>query len=94
MGAVRRSLKIVLDKLERMDLASGKLRKTSRLKSLPFEELPNPFSEPERIVRPGQVSVLYLGGYDHITQCSIVAIVLEALFAFRADLSGRIARRS
>lgn len=91
VGAVRRSLKIVLDKLERMDLASGKLRETSRLKSLPFEELPNPFSEPERIVRPGQVSILYLGGYDHITQCSIVAIVLEALFAFRADLSGRIA---
>lgn len=91
VGAVRRSLKMVQDKLERMDLASGKLRETSRLRSLPFEELPNPFSEPERIIRPGQVSVLYLGGYDHITQCSIVAIVLEALFAFRADLSGRIA---
>lgn len=35
VGAVRRSLKIVLDKLERMDLASGELRETSRLKSLP-----------------------------------------------------------
>lgn len=91
VGAVQRSLKIVLDKIERMDLASGKLRETSRLRSLPFEELPNPFSEPEQIIQPGQVSVLYLGGYDHITQCSIAAIVLEALFAFRADLSGRIA---
>ena len=91
VGAVRRSLKIVLDKLERMDLASGELRETSRLKSLPFEELPNPFSEPERIVRPGQVSILYLGGYDHIAQRSIVAIVLEALFASRADLRRRIA---
>ena len=91
VGAVERSLKIVLEKLELMKLTSDKLRETNRLKSLPFEELPNPFSEPERIVRPGQVSVLYLGGYDHITQRSIVAIVLEALFAFRADLSGRIA---
>ena len=90
VGAVRRTLKIVLAKLQRMDLASDKLRRTSKLKALPFGQLPNPFSEPEQIIRPGQVSVLYLGGYDHITQCSIVAIVLEALFEFRADLSGRI----
>ena len=91
VGAVKRSLRIVKEKLVRMNVASDKLRGTSKLKALPFEELPNPFSEPERIVRPGQVSVLYLGGYDHITQCSIVAIVLDALFNFRADLSGRIA---
>ena len=91
VGAVKRSLRIVREKLVRMDVASDKLRRTSKLKTLPFEELPNPFGEPERIIRPGQVSVLYLGGYDHITQCSIVAIVLEALFNYRADLSGRIA---
>ena len=90
VGAVKRTLTIVLARLQRMDLASNKLRSTSKLGSLPFDQLPNPFSEPEQIIRPGQVSVLYLGGYDHITQCSIVAIVLEALFEFRADLSGRI----
>ena len=90
VGAVKRTLRIVLGKLQRMDLASNKLRGTSKLRSLPFSQLPNPFSQPEQIIRPGQVSVLYLGGYDHITQCSIVAIVLEALFEFRADLSGRI----
>ena len=91
VGAVRRSFRIVQEKLMRMSNASTQMRRSAKLKDLPFEPLPNPFSEPARIIRPGQVSVLYLGGYDHITQCSIVAITLETLFNFRANLTGRIA---
>ena len=90
VGAVRRSLRIVKDKLSRMNDASQKMRNSPKLGDLPFQPLPNPFSQPEEIIRPGQVSVLYLGGYDHITQCSIAAITLESLFEFRASLSGRI----
>ncbi len=91
VGAVLRSFRIVHDKLDRMRRSSERMRRSSKLRDLPFEALPNPFSEPDLIIRPGQVSVLYLGGYDHITQCSIAAITLETLFEFRANLTGRIA---
>ncbi len=91
MYAVRRSLRIVHGRLDSMRRTSEMMRRSSRLRHLPFEALPNPFSQPEDIVQPGQVSILYLGGYDHITQCSIAAITLETLFEFRANLTGRIA---
>jgi DNA helicase HerA-like ATPase len=91
VGVVGRNLRIVQDRLGRMERTSQQMRASSKLKELPFESLPNPFSQPERIVRPRQVSIIYLGGYDHITQCSIAAITLETLFEFRANLTGRIA---
>ena len=73
-----------------MQRTSEQMRKSPKLKGLPFESLPNPFAEPDKIIQPGQVSILYLAGYDHITQCSIAAITLETLFEFRANLSDRI----
>ena len=91
IGAVKRALRIVQDKLKRMQTASERMRHTPKLKGLSFEALPNPFSQPENIIRPGQVSILYLGGYDHVTQCSIAAITLETLFEFRAALQDRVA---
>ena len=91
VGAVRRSLRIVQDKLKRMERSSEQMRASSKLKGFDWKSLPNPFSQPEEIVSPGQVSILYLGGYDHVTQCSIAAITLEALFEFRANLTDRIA---
>lgn len=89
--AVRRSLRIVCDRLSGMRQTNEMMRQSTKLQGLPFEPLPNPFSEPEKIIQPQQVSILYLGGYDHITQCSITAITLETLFEFRAKLTGRIA---
>lgn len=91
VGAVARLLRIVRDRLQRMKRTSAQMRNSAKLKDLPFESLPNPFSNPDEIICPGQVSILYLGGYDHITQCSIAAITLEILFEFRANLTGRIA---
>ena len=91
VGAVGRSLRIVRDKLQRMETTSGQMRASSNLKELDFKPLPNPFSAPEEIIKPNQVSILYLGGYDRITQCSLAAITMETLFQHRADLSGRIA---
>jgi hypothetical protein len=90
LGAVGRAMRIVRDKLQRMETTSGQMRKSKNLKDLDFRPLPNPFSAPEDIVRPGQVSILYLGGYDRVTQCSLAAITLETLFEHRADLSNRI----
>jgi hypothetical protein len=91
MYAVRRALHIVHDRLAGMRRTSQMMRQSAKLKSFQFEPLPNPFSQPEKIIRPGQTSILYLGGYDHITQCSIAAITLETLFEFRANLTGRVA---
>jgi len=91
VGAVSRGLRIVQDRLGRMERTSQQMRSSPKLRALNWEPLPNPFSEPEKIIRPGQVAILYLGGYDHITQCSIAAITLETLFEYRANLSGRIA---
>lgn len=91
VGAVMRSLRIVQDRLKRMQLSSSQMRDSSKLKDLEFEPLPNPFSQPEEIVSPGQVSILYLGGYDHVTQCSIAAISLETLFECRSNLTNKIA---
>jgi DNA helicase HerA-like ATPase len=88
---VKRALSIVQDRLRRMQRTSEQMRKSPKLQGLNFEPLPNPFSQPENIIRPGQVSILYLGGYDHVTQCSIAAITLETLFEYRANLTGRIA---
>lgn len=91
VGVVRRAFRIVQDKLQRMQNTSRQLRESPKLKTFPWEPLPSPFSQPENIIRPGQVSILYLGGYDNITQCSIAAITMETLFEFRANLRGRIA---
>jgi DNA helicase HerA-like ATPase len=91
MYAVRRALRIVHSRLAGMRHTSQMMRQSAKLSSFQFEPLPNPFSQPEKIIRPGQTSILYLGGYDHITQCSIAAITLETLFEFRANLTGRIA---
>lgn len=88
--AVKRSLNLVKSRLEGMRNTSARMREGTKLKELPFEPLPNPFGEPDAIIRPSQVSILYLGGYDHITQCSIAAITLETLFEFRSNLTGRI----
>ena len=90
IGAVKRSLNIVHERLKRMRKSSEMMRRSPKLGGLAFEPLPNPFAQPDEIIRPGQVSILYLGGYDHITQCSIAAITLETLFDFRSNLTNRI----
>jgi DNA helicase HerA-like ATPase len=86
--AVVRALNIVINRLARMSASNDLMRQ--RLSALSFEPLPNPVSEPDKIVRPGQISIIYLGGYDHITQCSIAAITLDSLFDHRASLSRMI----
>lgn len=86
--AVKRCLALVKERLQRMELSNERLRQV--LSDLEFEALPDPEGSADAIVRPGQVSILYLGGYDHLTQSTIVSILLEALFAHRAELADRI----
>src|SRR5262249_2256582 len=87
-AVVRRSLKTVRSRLERMEVLNARLRDV--LHGVAFEPLPDPFQRPDAIVRPGQLSVLYLGGYDSLTQSTLVSLLLERLFAHRVDLAQRI----
>lgn len=90
-SAVTRTLTFVLDNLRQMDANNERLRNAARFKGYQFERMPDPKHEPEKIVAPGQVSIFYLAGYDHLNQSAIVSIILESLFAHRATLSGTIA---
>lgn len=88
--AVRRGLRIVQAYLAAMEISNQRLRERSTLSGLTFEPMPDPATEPERFIHPGQASILYLGGYDHLTQSTIVAVVLKHLFEHRASMSNRI----
>lgn len=88
VAAVKRGLRFVKQQVDAMEMSNRKLRE--RLRGYPFEPMPDPVHEPEKYVRPGQASVIYLGGYDHLTQSTIVAIILKHLFEIRASLTNRI----
>jgi DNA helicase HerA-like ATPase len=68
--AVRRGLRMVMAKMEAMRASNENLR--ARLREYPFEAMPEPRTSPEKYVQPGQASIIYLGGYDHLTQYSAV----------------------
>ncbi|MCY8673437.1 ATP-binding protein [Bacillus haynesii] len=87
-GAVRRALRFVDNKLEAMERSNQQLR--SRLDMFSFLELPDPSDEPNEIIAPGQISILYLGGYDHLTQSTIVSILMDNLFEHRASMANII----
>lgn len=88
IGAVRRGLKMVQKQMDAMMNSNETLRK--RLREFDFEAMPDPFVAPERFIRPGQVSILYLGGYDHLTQSTIVSLVLRNLYEVRASMKNQI----
>lgn len=91
VNAVRRSLDFVRRALVAMQLNNKRLMEQLEPHGYTFAELPDPETAPEKIIRPGQVSILYLGGFDHLTQSAIASLVLENLFAHRANLSDKIA---
>ena len=88
--AIRRSLRIVRGQLDAMDVSNSRLRNRAALEAFPFEPMPDPVTDAVNFARPGQVSVIYLGGYDHLTQSTVVAIVLKHLFEHRASLDNVI----
>lgn len=87
-GAVKRSLKIVLSALIGMEKNNQRLREN--LPRLEFSKMPDPRTEPEKIVAKGQISIFYLAGFDHLAQSAVTAMVLEQLFNKRAELSDTI----
>lgn len=90
LSAVKRGLRLVAEYMEAMERSNERLRSRAALKDFLFEPMPDPKSSPADFVRPNQASVLYLGGYDHLTQSTIAAIVLKELFNHRASMSDEI----
>jgi len=86
--AVRRGLNMVRGKIGAMEIANQKLRQ--RLSQYKWKPMPDPLTAPEQFVRPGHASIVYLGGYDHLTQSTIVALVLQHLFDNRASMANTI----
>src|SRR5438445_7407363 len=88
LGVVIRQVNIVEHKLQEMERMNQTIRQ--RIPGTSFEQLPDTTREPWEIIAPKHVSILYLGGYDHLTQSTIVSIVMENLFGHRARLDGPI----
>jgi len=88
--AVKRGLRMVRSYIVAMEKSNERLRKQAALEDFPFEPMPDPRTDPGGFIRPGQASIVYLGGYDHLTQSTIVAVILRELFDHRASMSNRI----
>lgn len=88
--AVKRGLRLVRGHLQAMEKSNERLRKQASKHGLTFEPMPDPLTDPAGFVRPGQASIVYLGGYDHLTQSTIVAVILKHLFECRASMENTI----
>jgi DNA helicase HerA-like ATPase len=90
LPVVKRQLRLVNRQLEAMEKSNRQLRSQPTMSQLDFRHMPDPKSDPTGFIRPGRVSIIYLGGYDHLTQSTIVSIVLKQLFEHRASMSNVI----
>ena len=82
MGVVARSLRKVHRKLQEMEQSN--ISNRNKYPHLKFEELPDPYSQPEKIIKKSQVAILYLKGYESLPSSTIVSILLESLFNHRS----------
>lgn len=88
MYVVARSLNQVSKKLSHMEQTNFKHRQ--KMQQLNFEELPDANSEPEKVISKGQLSILYLKGYETLPASAIVSILLENLFKHRQEVDEEI----
>ena len=88
MYVVVRSLGQVVKKLKNMEQTN--FRHRQKMSKLKFEELPDAATEPEKIINKGQLSILYLKGYENLPASAIVSILLENLFKHRQEVEEEI----
>ena len=88
MYVVNRSLSQVVKKLVSMEQTNFRHRK--KMSNLKFEELPDAATEPEKIISKGQLSILYLKGYETLPASAIVSILSESLFKHRQEVEEEI----
>ena len=83
MGVVARSLRMVEAKLKKME--KDNKENMEKFPHLKFEELPDSYSQPEKIIAKSQLSILYLKGYESLPSSTIVSILLDNLFNHRSS---------
>lgn len=88
MFVVNRSLGQVVKKLVNMEQTNFRHRK--KMANLKFEQLPDAGTEPEKIISKGQLSILYLKGYETLPASAIVSILSESLFKHRQEVEEEI----
>ena len=84
MYVVTRSLGEVEKRLSKMQTTNFKHR--NKMQNLKFEELPDPVNEPEKIIEKGQLSILYLKGYQSLPASAVLSILVESLFNQRQEI--------
>ena len=78
MYVVVRSLGQVAKKLKNMEQTN--FRHRQKMSKLKFEELPDAATEPEKIINKGQLSILYLKGYEKLTsECNCIYIIRKLI---------------
>jgi DNA helicase HerA-like ATPase len=87
---IRRQLNLVRAQLGAMEASNSQLRAHEAMSKLDFNRMPDPKTNPSGFVHPGRLSIVYLGGYDHLTQSTIVSVILKQLFEHRASMSNTI----
>ena len=89
MFVVNRSLNQVVKKLVNMENTNARHRQRMS-KYYDFEKLPDANTEPEKIISKGQLSILYLRGYETLPASAIVSILSETLFKHRQEVEQQI----
>ena len=86
-GPILRKLRMIKDKLEKMEKTNLRLKSIFQKKGLNFEELPDSETNPHKIIKQNQITILYLGGYERVVQSTMVSIILEDLFNNRSGMT-------
>jgi len=85
---IKRALCSVHARLLTMAATSERLQRAHL--GISFSRLPDVRREPEAVVAPHQLSIVYLAGYEDAIQSAVASILLEALFEHRTALEKKI----
>lgn len=90
IGVCRRGISRLREHYQRMDNSSRRLR-AGLADKFPnqFEEMPK-LTDLTAFVKPNQLTIVYLGGYDRLAQSSTAARILGSLFGARSLLTNKI----
>ena len=90
-GPILRKLRLIQDRLEKMEKINDRQRSIFSNKGLKFEDMPDPETNPHMLIKQNQITILYLGGYERVVQSTMVSIILEDLFNDRSSMKdGRV----
>ena len=89
-GIVKRGIRRLREHFNQMDASSSRLREgLGKHFEGQFEVMPK-LTDVTAYVKPNQLTIIYLGGYDSLAQSSTAARLLSTLFEKRAALTNKI----